>query len=255
MEIEFFDPTTTNSDQLDPATFLSHCDRSPVYIMGFKIEPGDYERMVRDIAECGEIPSSVLLMSSEGGDLGEAMKIGRLFRQGSIRIHLIGLQDCASACFFILVGSPDRQIDGSISLHRPYYERSYFSGLELDEAERRYAELQDLARAYLFEMDVPNHIIERMFAIPSGEVERLSVDDIDRFIDGRTPAYGEWLAAKCGRVSREERRDYWQAVVRSQEGFSEGYVKYLTNLMNTISPCEHGEIDPLRKELYLEIIP
>jgi hypothetical protein len=110
-----------------------------------KIETGDYDKLLRLIDEdCGEYNScsNGIYLASPGGNLIEAIKIGRLVRKRSVETHVPSdlppqyrqkteaiLKDakanyiCASACFFIFVAGIDREKDifpPILGIHRPY---------------------------------------------------------------------------------------------------------------------------------------
>jgi hypothetical protein len=159
--------------------------------------------------------STNFILVSPGGDVDEALKIGRLFRKhllfanapqrksdGSIWIYELDRTapcrgqncTCASACALIWFGAVERA--GIVGLHRPYIDDPMFAGLPPAEASIRYRQLLDSVVSYLNEMEVPKSIIESMTATSSGDIRW--VDSID---EGLTwPAsIAEWVGASCGR--------------------------------------------------------
>jgi hypothetical protein len=162
---------------------LRYVDYADVILEG-KIEIGDYEKLLKIIDEdCGDYSSctSGIFLASPGGDLVEAMKIGRLARKLRLATHVPSdvppvpsdllppyrqkieaiqkkleadmkdfkaiLKDakanymCASACFFIFVAGIDRERD----ILRPVLgiHRPYFSEADL----KRLSGNQVIARA------------------------------------------------------------------------------------------------------------
>ena len=178
------------------------CLRAPAFgpcgsaLLRGKIVKGDYER-VRSFIYF--FSTTKFILASPGGDVDEALKIGRLFRKhliladapwrkpdGSIWIY--GLDrtapcrgqncTCASACAFIWFGAVER--DGTVGLHRPYIDDPMFAGLPPAEASIRYRQMLDSVVRYLNEMEVPKSIIESMTATSSGDIRW--VDTIDEQI-------------------------------------------------------------------------
>jgi hypothetical protein len=138
-----------------------------------KIEAGDYDKLRNIYGErgysefsLGMSEVSVLSLASPGGDLAEAMKIGRLVRalklttaapsRNPFRSHLdmgsVGygghtLQNpranykCASACFFIFVGgiksiADDETDEAILGIHKPYLSDSDLRMLGGDQGHR-----------------------------------------------------------------------------------------------------------------------
>lgn len=177
-----------------------------------KIAKGDYEKVESLISSS----TSTFYLVSPGGDVDEALKIGRLFRK-----HLIStdapwrLPDgstrpgaclhagkeyygqnctCASACALIWFGGVVRS--GTVGLHRPYINDPRFSGLPPADASREYRRMLDSVTVYLKEMEVPTSIIESMVNTSSGDIRW-----VDSVYDGleRPPSIAEWVDASCGR--------------------------------------------------------
>ena len=78
-----------------------------------------------------------------GGDLEEAMQIGRLVNVAGISTFanssLPSTKDgkCLSACFFIFVAGKERFLmtESTLGIHRPYFDRKNFGSLTAEEAE------------------------------------------------------------------------------------------------------------------------
>ena len=181
-----------------------------------------------------------LQLTSPGGDLIEAMKIGEMVRK--LRIKTIA-DDCSSACFFILVAGVQRFVTpfGSVYLHRPYIEPSRYSGLDHAEAETTYQSIERVVRSYLSRMDVPGYLVDEMLRIPSNEVVELSAGDFEADVGVHVPFYQERILATCIRMSPQERIDEGVAGMHedfeSRLGFSPGYVRYLREMRVTEHHC------------------
>jgi hypothetical protein len=184
-----------------------------------EIVKGDYEK-VESLIGLGAAHFS---LASPGGDVDEALKIGRLFRKYLIetsapyrypddsprpsgclgeniccfrgkKIYYGQNCTCASACALIWFGGVDR--GGTVGLHRPYINDPIFRGLPPADASTAYRQMLDNVVAYLNEMEVPRSIIESMVATSSGDIRWIDAD-LTEGLD-RPPSIAEWVDASCG---------------------------------------------------------
>ncbi len=112
--------------------------------------------------------------------------------------------DCSSACFLIWSAGVIR-LGSLIGLHRPYFDKNYFSGLTADEANREYKKLSDRVRAYLKSMDIPDFLVDEMFSHSSDDIFYLHHYDknlIDRL--KYAPYFEEMLIARCPNLTNDE---------------------------------------------------
>lgn len=189
------------------------------YIVG-EIQPGDFEK-VRKLYAANHPYLWAFQLNSLGGDVEEAMTIGRLFRRYLIEAYapekIFGVSTlfwadkascvdnsesecvCASACALIWFGAVRRE--GRVGLHRPRITSSAFSNAVPEEAENYYKhELKHVSK-YLEEMEVPGTVIEKMLSTRSSDVQW--VDESQEL--QLSPSYSEWIDATCGSFSEEER--------------------------------------------------
>jgi hypothetical protein len=195
-----------------------------------KIEAGDYDKPRSIYGERGQTEFSlglpevkVLSLASPGGDLAEAMKIGRLVRTlklitnvpsrigphstlGIVNEHKLKNPQanyvCASACFFIFVAGVKRTDDlGSgdaiLGVHGPYLSDSDLRSLGGDQAIASASRLRTTVENYLKEMSVPAKYADMMFAVPKDEVRWIGEADFHAELEGVIPELKDWLAAKC----------------------------------------------------------
>ena len=188
-----------------------------LYLIG-QITPGDYGRFVAAIKGRGAAPF-VLYVRSQGGNVYEAMKVGRLVRQLSLTVDgplsspeninqasclydekTLGRQVpciCASACTLIFFGGVFR-VGLEIYVHSIAYEKNMLGALTSMEAAEKYRQAMTEVRAYLTEMDVPDKYYYMMTETGSSDLTRVPLPFGGSDIAGWTPAYREWLFAKCG---------------------------------------------------------
>lgn len=181
-------------------------------LLNGQIERGDYQK-VELFFRSNHPDLNDFYLKSSGGDVIDALKIGRLFRKYFISTNApFRLSDgdtyfivpsrgecrgpncgfCASACALIWFGGVER--GGTVGLHRPRTDDRTFAGLSPGEASTFYRQVLREIETYLDEMEVPRAIIETMVATSSGEIHW--VDRSDDRLD-ETPSIAEWSAATC----------------------------------------------------------
>jgi hypothetical protein len=194
------------------------------------IAKGDYEKVRALFANNHPFLDSFTI-TSPGGDVQEAIKIGSLFRKYLISVgapvgnsqigfavpflHLKhrcseGLEtgkrvfhldcSCASACALIWFGAVRRS--GVVGLHRPQITSPEFRTLPADKAAEVYSHaLRDVV-GYLEQMETPRPMIDAMVGTSSASVRWVKAD----YELQRAPSFAEWVDASCKPLSAEERR-------------------------------------------------
>jgi len=202
------------------------------------IVKGDYEKVLHLYGSHHPFLRAFFL-SSSGGDVGDALKIGRLLRQYLITAeapqrlsdgrsvfhpeyqvkHRVGdpHATCASACALVWFGAPDRT--GTVGLHRPRINDPGFKQLSPTDAVNVYRQALSNIRRYLEEMETPRSVVEAMVATASGEIQWID----DGLISGaarmhRAPSFAEWVAASCGALTIEEERASLELGVKRMQG-------------------------------------
>ncbi len=203
------------------------CEKSPCTTprtveMSGQIVVGDAKRFEELLEKEG--PSiSGLALRSPGGNVDEAMRIGRLVRRKLLRTLAPAESDggnvcfisgwpevssecvCLSSCFLIHSAGVFRA-GHVLGLHRPRYDEAFFGKLPLDEANKQYGAVIERIKAYLIEMGVGDRYLTRMLRVSSSEMEIVTAEDAERDLNGFSPAIAEWLKAKCGEVSEKDRK-------------------------------------------------
>jgi len=235
-----------------------------LHITGSVIK-GDHDRIVNTIKEKGHFPLSVYI-SSPGGDVVEAIKIGRFIRDSLLNVYAV--DECNSACVLIWSGGVERDGTAAFGLHRPIYEKTYFAGLTAVEASEKYNKLDVFTRSYLSDMNIPTAVIDRMMSTKSSDVDLLTPQEFINMVGRTSPVYQEWIIAKCGELTKSEDKDYsatvkmemvdhlskligtnqeksiYKGIIKQNksqanyaESLSPGYRDYLKNKMKGISEC------------------
>lgn len=164
-----------------------------------EIKPGDYDRfasflrgMQRDRKEnCGPSSSQTIYLDSEGGSVTEAIKMGRMIREGEFRTNVDNT--CASACVLLLAAGVERNAfsRSNVLIHRPYFA-DLPSNSSTDQIRSRIADLNRMIKSYLNDMDVSEALFDRMMAILPEKLLRLTKEEMERYrLLGVDQAYDE----------------------------------------------------------------
>ncbi len=204
-----------------------------------KIEAGDYDKLRSVYGEIrtnqfyiGAPGSNWFYLASPGGDLAEAMKIGRLVRALKLQTIIPSrsgphMQDemvaqhklknpkanymCASACFFISIAGIKRTWDEPgdpiLGIHRPYLSDSDLKSLSGDQAITSANQVRTTIENYLKEMNVPAKYADLMFSVPKDKVRWIGKANFEADLEGVIPGLKDWLAARC-----DKRTDIEKAV-------------------------------------------
>jgi hypothetical protein len=205
--------TTVWSAEISTAlrNVLGHQLENQIAILG-EIEHGDFEKF-RSTVLCEELSAFRVWIVSNGGDVVEALKIGRLVRAlgmetviptmfNSGQLFSIEVPDhvdqvCASACFFIYVAGVRR--DGTLlGIHRPYMSEEAYRKLSAQSALDAGQYFKNEIAEYLNEMGVSQTYLDRMYAIPKNEIEWIQKNEVVHNFDGFIPELSEWADARCG---------------------------------------------------------
>lgn len=173
--------------------------------------PGDYEKLL----EISNIPVPIgeIFIRSEGGSVEEALKISQFVYENDIlvktddafqcvgdeRPESLYLFDtkgcgCASACALIWLMSPLRQ--GSyVKVHRPYFDRRYFSNLSDNVAVEKYNDVVNELRNALKDRGYDEKFIGKIFRTPAEKAELITAEEIQLFPINY--ALDELTSARC----------------------------------------------------------
>ena len=225
-----------------------------------EIKKGDaekFQKLIEDLRQ-KKIVVNMLTLASSGGDANEAMRIGKIVRKSFIPTHAPfaldygwtcngyppGIKaddcDCASACFLIWVAGVYR-MGNVLGIHRPYFLEEYLEGLSASEAQKESALMYERIRSYLKDMDVPEHVINKMFNTETDEITYL--DWYTAKSMESVPFYEESKNASCLRLTTKEEMDYWRLLAKKWEGKNiltkseKIYLNFLKNRKEKFNKC------------------
>lgn len=168
------------------------------------IENGDalkFEKLIDKIKQkCNRFGLVQVIFHSKGGDVGEAILIGRLIRNNELWTEVSSAYECFSACVLAFSGGVYRSAFGKIGIHRPYFS-TLDSDLSVKAIKDKRDEVSQKIRGFLHEMDINENLVDAMMAIAPEKMKILSYPEIVQFrLDGIDPNYDEKQIAELAKL-------------------------------------------------------
>jgi hypothetical protein len=119
-------------------------------------------------------------LNSPGGSVGAAMTIGRIIRKEQASAAVPRGSTCLSACVLILAGASYRGLEGTIGIHRPYFQvpRADISPNDVGVA---YSQMLQNMRDYFREMNVTEDLADAMLRINPEHMRVLNLGEMTQF--------------------------------------------------------------------------
>jgi hypothetical protein len=133
---------------------------------------GGCKESVRDVTG----PGLIVDFDSPGGDLREAMTIGRWIRQTKVWTAVKSDASCASACVYAFAAGVSKMPIGAILIHRPFLTTRPIEG-----ADAAMKSALAASRTYFAEMNVPGGLLDIVFAITPTEAKRMTLAEIEKY--------------------------------------------------------------------------
>ena len=216
-----------------------------------------------------------------GGNLAEAMKIGRLVRalklqtivpsrsspryqdEAVAKHHLKNPKAnymCASACFFVFAAGINRASDYSqdaiLGIHRPYLSDNDLRTLSGDQAITSANRVRAAVEKYLKEMSVPAKYADLMFSVSKDEVRWLNNADFDADLQGTIPELKDWLAARCDKRTDVEKA-VWESLknkhTAQMTAVEKSNSEMLLKKMSQWHSCEFFTLSELSGDAWLQM--
>ena len=152
------------------------------------IERGDARKLEAAIRQEQAGAAVVVRLASDGGDIAEAIELGRLFHRHRIRAYVTGAgTTCAGACAIAFLGGRDQasgaayRVKGSEAriVLEGFRVRPSRSELTIADMQAAMAGTQNLILAitnYLVEIDAGLDVLDAALAAPGGPAAALSVE-------------------------------------------------------------------------------
>lgn len=141
------------------------------------IAPGDYQTLLNGTNQNpGPFAIKFSILNSKGGNIDEAIKIGRLIRQERFSTMVQPDGQCLSACVYILAAGIDKKVEGVVGIHRPY-----FPSATNEDAGTQIKLIKAASAAYFEEMNIPSTLAEEMYSIKPNEIKILSEAELKKY--------------------------------------------------------------------------
>ena len=173
-----------------------------------QIAPGDFVKFASLVLATRG--ANTVWLASGGGNLSEALRIGRLIRQLAMEVHAPVDRDvpvielaradnntCASACFLLYAAGVSRH-GLVLGIHRPSLPASEYFALGLDGSAAAHQRIEEATAAYLRQMGVPVSYFSTMMNTRSTETVWLSRQQIERDLTGLVGDYATLVGTVCG---------------------------------------------------------
>lgn len=182
-----------------------------------KKEPGRYTLAERSIIK--------FVISSQGGLVSEAMKIGRYVRSKKIWVAVQESGECFSSCVYILASGVVKWPVGKVGIHRPYFlaapDQPYDAALK--------ATLRE-SKAFFQEMNVPEFLADDMFSIPPDDMKLLGDSLLTRYrLNQNDMAYDEDNTMRNAAIYGLSRQEYMARLKRIEQYMDECLARYRGN--------------------------
>lgn len=138
-----------------------------------------------------------IALNSGGGNVAEAIDIGRYFRSKLLNIRVNESERCYSSCIFLLAGGVERTVHGHVGIHRPYFASQLDEKSSIKDISDWRASMNADINQYFSEVDVPITLLEIMNSTPPEKMRLLTRIELETFrLVGRDPSYDELVIAK-----------------------------------------------------------
>lgn len=163
-----------------------------------ELKQGDSDRLVEFIERLERTSDQksysrvgTIFLNSPGGEMQEALKIGRTLRSRKM-VTVVALPNrCASACVIVLAGGVMRFPVGTVEVHS-FYSPDLLGTREYAKAEEKYKLMVQQVSEYLREMRIPAALLDEMMRIPHNDSRVLGVSELERLsLMGIDPVYAQ----------------------------------------------------------------
>jgi TPR repeat protein len=230
-----------------------------------EIAPGDAKKLLGFYNTYAEMMSPVYLRS-KGGNVEEAMKMGKVIRRLRLETRVpifwdagiaptetikLDHQDnmiCASACFLVYAGGATR-FGNYLAMHRPFLPREEARKLSDAEYETLQKQMAQTVSAYLVNMEVDHYWIDRMFSANSQEhylPTWAEANNEVRHLMGMVPSLTEIVLSKCNQDPDLDRK--LRALRNSRD--DQGKIEQLMQDANVFFECQKSVLSDMQRAAF-----
>lgn len=157
----------------------------------------DLQSIIDSMIDAG-VPVRVghVYLDSPGGDVFEAIKIGRILRENKIQA-LVGVDDrCYSSCTLVLAGAVSRLPQGKVGIHSFYSLTSREKEFDYSKEDAGYSAVAKVVESYLREMRIPVALLDEMMKTPASTLKILDLEEQQSLaLFGYDPVFHQYLIA------------------------------------------------------------
>ncbi len=137
-----------------------------------------------------------ITLNSDGGDVSEAILMGRIIRAKGGVTQVWPDDNCMSACVFVLAGGQMRIPMGKIGIHRPYFSNLDPNASISTIQQSREKLFSEIAK-YFRDMDIASSLTEEMMSVPPEKIKLLTQSQLESYrLKGTDAAYEEKTVAE-----------------------------------------------------------
>ena len=127
------------------------------------------------------VPFVTIELNSPGGDVVEALGMGKLIFEHSAMTKVRANDECVSACVFILIAGAVRTTEANsrVGVHRPLLVSWYH--MDYREARAKYEGLMEYLRTYFIQLGVSEDAFRLMMNTGSSDMRYFSPRELDLF--------------------------------------------------------------------------
>lgn len=164
-----------------------------------KIEAGDTRKLQQEVARVQGVVSThiakarvaLVFLESPGGNMNEAMSLGRFLRANQVSTQVAKGDTCASACVLVLAAGVTRVPAGDVVVHS-FYSPEVLGTNDFAKAEKAYERMSAAVALYLREMRVSGQLLDEMIRVPHFTSRKLELEELERLgLLGIDPAYAQ----------------------------------------------------------------
>lgn len=173
-------PTIPLPSDLPPRlefTLQDEPETGPLLMMNGAIEAGDAERFEAYLSNLPDVPEAIAI-NSPGGNVDEALAVGRAIRAGEFDTRILPGTACLSSCPYMLAAGVERRVSlgGAVGLHQHYYETPGYMPvfLAVEDIQRSQGETM----GYLIEMGVDPGVMIHGLTTPPNDIYVLVEEEL-----------------------------------------------------------------------------
>ncbi len=141
-----------------------------------EIALGDYEALLKGIRNNpGTFARKIVMLDSIGGNVSEAMRMGRLLRETGFDTLVPSTGVCQGSCVYLLAAGKRKTVRGHVGIHRPYYNGSD-SAHSTSNSVSRSSQI-----SYFKDMQVAPELLEAINSTAPQRMRVLSASELKRY--------------------------------------------------------------------------